>query len=159
MIDLKNKKVLLMGLGILGGGVATAKWLLKQGVNLTITDVKDKDYLVSSLEKLEEFGDKINFVGIDEKGEKGGMVSEIAESRKPEYISIRHLGYMQNGVEDTTSEAVKAWAPAYENYTIQKDGEGSKFILEQDIEDQYEEMFAEMWPKAFQKIKEIAERE
>jgi uncharacterized membrane protein len=42
-------------------------------------------------------GDKINFVGIDEKGEKGGMVSEIAESRKPEYISIRHLGYMQNG--------------------------------------------------------------
>lgn len=104
-------------------------------------------------------GDKINFVGVDEKGQKGGMVSEIAESRKPEYISIRHLGYMQDGVEDTTSDAVKAWAPAYENYSIEKDGEGTKFILMQDIEDQYEQMFGEMWPKALEKIKEIAERE
>ena len=104
-------------------------------------------------------GDKINFVGVDEKGEKGGMVSEIAESRKPKYISIRHLGYMQNGVEDTTSDAVKKGAPTYEIYTIEKDGEGSKFILMQDIEDQYEEMFGEMWPKAIEKIKEISERE
>jgi hypothetical protein len=65
---------------------------------------------------------------------------------------------MQNGVEDTTSDAVKAWTPAYENYTIEKEGEGSKFILMQDIEDQYEQMFGEMWPKAMEKIKEISER-
>lgn len=104
-------------------------------------------------------GDKINFIGIDEKGEKGGMVSEIAESRKPEYVSIRHLGYIMNGVVDTTSDAVKAWAPAYENYSIVKDGDGSKFILEQDLEDSYEEMFKELWPKALEKLKEVAERQ
>ncbi len=104
-------------------------------------------------------GDKILFIGIDEKGEKGGMVSEIAESRKPEYISIRHLGYMQNGVEDTTSDAVKTWAPAFENYTLIKEGGGTKFVLEQDIEDKYEQMFSDLWPKALQKVKEISERE
>ena len=39
--NLKNKKVLLMGLGVLGGGVATARWLLEQGAALTITDIKN----------------------------------------------------------------------------------------------------------------------
>ena len=43
--NLKNKKVLLMGLGVLGGGVATARWLLEQGAALTITDIKNADAL------------------------------------------------------------------------------------------------------------------
>lgn len=33
-----------------------------------------------------------------------GMVAEIAENRKNEFISIRHLGFISNGVEDTTRE-------------------------------------------------------
>lgn len=44
-----------MGLGILGGGVATAKWLLRQGAVLTITDMKEKEALAPSLLKIEEF--------------------------------------------------------------------------------------------------------
>jgi uncharacterized protein YndB with AHSA1/START domain len=35
-----------------------------------------------------------------------GMVSEIAENRTNEFISIRHLGYIAQGVEDTTSESI-----------------------------------------------------
>jgi hypothetical protein len=46
-----------------------------------------------------------------------GMVAEIAEHRPNEFISIRHLGMISDGVEDTESEEVRAWAPAYENYT------------------------------------------
>ena len=46
------------------------------------------------------------------------MVSEIAENKPNEFISIRHLGYIANGIEDTQSEAIRAWAPAYENYTF-----------------------------------------
>ena len=61
-MELKNKKVLQMGLGILGGGTATAKWLLEQGAILTITDLKDSKHLQPSLEKLESFKNKINFV-------------------------------------------------------------------------------------------------
>jgi UDP-N-acetylmuramoylalanine--D-glutamate ligase len=55
IMQLKNKKVLLMGLGVLGGGVATAKWLLKQGAELTITDMKDEEALTPSLLKLRDF--------------------------------------------------------------------------------------------------------
>jgi hypothetical protein len=37
------------------------------------------------------------------------MVAEIAENRRNEFISIRHLGFIANGIVDTTSEVVKAW--------------------------------------------------
>lgn len=61
-MELKGKKVLQMGLGTLGGGVATTKWLLEQGAVLTVTDLNTPEYLQSSLEKLDEFRDHIKFV-------------------------------------------------------------------------------------------------
>jgi hypothetical protein len=39
-----------------------------------------------------------------------GMVSRIVAHRPNEFLSIEHLGIVKNGVEDTKSEAVKAWA-------------------------------------------------
>ena len=48
----KNKKTLLFGLGILGGGVETAKFLLKKGVKLSVTDSKSKEHLLPSIAKL-----------------------------------------------------------------------------------------------------------
>ncbi len=53
-MDLKGKKVLLMGLGILGGGVATARFLAERGALLTVTDMKSLEYLKPSLEKLQD---------------------------------------------------------------------------------------------------------
>jgi hypothetical protein len=58
-------------------------------------------------------GSKILFLGPDpDTGEEGGMVSRIAENKPYEFISIKHLGIVQNGVEDTSSEAARKWAPA-----------------------------------------------
>jgi UDP-N-acetylmuramoylalanine--D-glutamate ligase len=53
-MNIKNKRVLLVGLGILGGGVSTAKWLCDNGAILTITDLKDEKYLKSSISKLQK---------------------------------------------------------------------------------------------------------
>lgn len=47
-----GKKVLVFGLGLLGGGVATTNWLLKQGAKVTVTDLKDKTQLESSLKQI-----------------------------------------------------------------------------------------------------------
>jgi len=49
---LKNKKVVVMGLGLLGGGVETVRWLVKKGANVLVTDLKPKRELKESLEKL-----------------------------------------------------------------------------------------------------------
>lgn len=48
----KGKKVLLFGLGSLGGGVATARWLFDNGAKLRITDLKTKTDLKRSLDRL-----------------------------------------------------------------------------------------------------------
>jgi len=54
-MNLSGKKVLVMGLGIIGGGLETVKWLLKQGAKITITDLRTKKELNPSLEKLKNF--------------------------------------------------------------------------------------------------------
>src|SRR3989344_5815820 len=48
----RGKKVLIFGLGLLGGGVATAKWFINQGAKVTITDLKTKEELKSSLKQI-----------------------------------------------------------------------------------------------------------
>ena len=103
-------------------------------------------------------GSKILFLGPNENGEMGGMVSRIKENRLYEYISIEHLGMVQNGQEDTTSDAVKQWAGSLENYTFKsKDGK-TELLVDMDINDEYKEMFEGMWPNALQKLKEISEK-
>lgn len=102
---------------------------------------------------------KILFLGPDPKtGKEGGMVSRIAENKQYEFISIEHIGIVQNGVEDTTSEEAKKWTPAFENYTfMEKDG-ATEVQIDVDTVDEFMEMFGKMWPEALQKLKEIAER-
>lgn len=60
--ELKNKKVLLIGLGILKGGLSTALWLLKQKVQLTITDLKSQTALAPSIRTLKKYSSRIKFV-------------------------------------------------------------------------------------------------
>ncbi len=51
-MDFKDRKVLIFGLGLLGGGVATTNWFLKQGARVTVTDLKTKEQLEPSLKKI-----------------------------------------------------------------------------------------------------------
>lgn len=55
-------------------------------------------------------GSKMLFVGFDEKGNKGGMVSEIADNIKNKYISIRHYGMVLENIEITSGQEVEKWA-------------------------------------------------
>ncbi len=103
-------------------------------------------------------GSKILFLAPSENGMMSGMVSRIAESRPYEYVSIEHLGVVQDGNEDTSSEAVKGWAGAHENYTLTEKNGGTEVLVEIDTVDEYKQMFEEMWPRAVQKLKELAEK-
>ncbi len=88
-----------------------------------------------------------------------GMVAEIAQNRKNEFISIRHLGFISNGVEDMTSEAVRAWAPAYENYTFISVPDGTKLVIELDVFSEWEQYMNDAWPKALALLKQLSEAE
>ena len=86
-----------------------------------------------------------------------GMVAEIAENRPNEFISIRHLGCLADGTEDTDSDSVRAWAPAYENYTFNSVTEGTKLVVDQDVTEDFEQFMQETWPKALELLKELCE--
>lgn len=105
-------------------------------------------------------GSKILFLGPDPTtGKMGGMASRIKENRLHEYISIEHLGMVNDGKEDTTSEAVKAWAGVHENYTFKEKDKNTEVLVDMDSAvGDFEEMFKDMWPKALQKLKELAEK-
>jgi len=57
----KNKKITMLGLGVLGRGVNVAKFLADRGAVLTITDLKTKEELASSVRKLHKYKN-IHFV-------------------------------------------------------------------------------------------------
>lgn len=103
-------------------------------------------------------GSKMLFLGPDPKtGKEGGMVSRIAENRPYEFLSIEHIGLMSDGVEDMTSEEVKKWTPAFENYTFKEMNGDTEFLVDIDVADEYEQTFTEMWPNALEKLKELCE--
>jgi hypothetical protein len=105
-----------------------------------------------------EKGAKIRFLGKNQNGKIEGMSSEIAENKPLDFISIRHLGMIHDGKEDTESEEVKSWTPAYENYTLIEMGNNTRFIVDMDSPETYVEMFNRAWPKALDKLKEISEK-
>lgn len=84
-----------------------------------------------------------------------GMVAEIAECRPNEFLSIRHLGFVAKGIEDTESETVRAWAPAYENYTFNSVAEGTKLVVEQDVTEDFEQYMKDAWPKALELLERL----
>lgn len=99
-------------------------------------------------------GERIRFLG---PGGEEGMVAEIAENRPGEFISIRHLGFVANGVEDTESEAVRAWAPAYENYTLRRVDEGTQLVVDMDAFGDMTDFMTETWPQALARLKALCE--
>ena len=98
-------------------------------------------------------GSKVLF--LDGKGM--GMVSKIDDAIPNEYMSFEHLGYVKDGVEDVTSDKVKSWAGAHENYTLNDVAGKTELVVDMDINDEYKDYFTQTFPKALAKVKELAE--
>lgn len=81
------------------------------------------------------------------------MVSEIAELELHRRVSIRHLGFVAQGVEDTTSEAVRAWAPAYEDYTLEPVDAGTHLVIDLDVAPAWLGPMDALWPRALEALR------
>ena len=93
-------------------------------------------------------------------GKGSGMVSTIVENKPNEFMSIKHLGTIKNGVEDLDSEENKQWAGALENYTLLESGGKTVLHVELsglDIPKEFEDYFLQTWPKALDKLKALSE--
>ncbi|MUP47415.1 SRPBCC domain-containing protein [Gramella sp. BOM4] len=103
-------------------------------------------------------GSKILFVGEDENGKKGGMVSEIAAHKPADFISIRHYGILDGDTEVTTGEQVEKWAGGFENYYFKENDGITTVTVEMDAIDEYLDYFNKTYPEALDRLKEISEK-
>jgi hypothetical protein len=103
-------------------------------------------------------GSKMLFIGTDEKGEKGGMVSEIFENILNRFISIRHYGLLKANVEITEGPEVEKWANGFENYSFLEKNGTTTVTVELDTSEDFVDYMNQTYPKALDKLKEICEK-
>jgi Activator of Hsp90 ATPase homolog 1-like protein len=92
---------------------------------------------------------------LDSKNE--GMVSTIAENIPNEFLSIKHLGIVKNGVEDLDSAETREWAGSLENYTLKTVNGKTELTIDMDVTEEHKDYFKNTWPKALDKLKKLAE--
>jgi len=63
----KGKKITVMGLGLFGGGVGAVKYLVSQGAEVTVTDLKSAEELSASLKRLDDLPVKFKLGKHDEE--------------------------------------------------------------------------------------------
>lgn len=104
-----------------------------------------------------EKGSKMLFVGVDENGDKGGMVSRIVEHTPLQFVSIQHYGMLQAGEEITEGPQVEQWANGFENYTFTEQNGTTALQVHLDVVDDFEGYMNETYPPALAKLKENCE--
>ncbi len=112
----------------------------------------------SSYEGSWDKGSKILFIGVDEKGEKGGMVSRVAENIPNQFVSIQHYGLLSADKEITEGPEVEKWANGFENYTFEENNGTATVTVDLDITEDFLAYMNQTYPKALDKLKEICEK-
>lgn len=102
-------------------------------------------------------GEDIRFVGSGEN--QGGTFANLVEVREPEYLLARHTAIiLANGELDSTSEDAKGWVGTTEEYTFTEKNGKTELKVVITTNPAWESMFADSWPAALEKLKEISER-
>ena len=99
-------------------------------------------------------GSRIRFLS----PEGSGMYSVIDRLIPNEFMSFRHLGEIVEGKELPNDEKSGQWNGAMENYTLIQTDHTTSLLVDIDMMAEHEEFFQKAFPKALEKVKEIAER-
>lgn len=111
----------------------------------------------STYEGTWEKGTKMLFVGVDDKGEKGGMVSRIVENTPSLFVSVQHYGLVSGGKEITDGPEVEKWANGFENYTFEENNGTTTVTVHLDATEAFLDYMNETYPRALDKLKAICE--
>lgn len=101
-----------------------------------------------------EEGGKILFLGCH----GNGMLARIETLKPYETMTFVHLGEIKDGVEDTTSAKVLEWAGSKEMYTLAATQDGTQLTVTLDMTKEFVAMFDNVWPKALDIVKVLAEQ-
>lgn len=92
-------------------------------------------------------------------GDGNGMVSTITSLKEPTEVIFSHLGLIQDGKEDTQSEAVAEWSGIEEKYFLRAiDENTTELRAVTHTTKEREEMMNTGFNKGFELVKNLAER-
>jgi uncharacterized protein YndB with AHSA1/START domain len=98
--------------------------------------------------------EKIRFIG----NQGSGTLALIKKYQPYDHIAATHIAaLLPGGVEDTDSDLAKGWIGTKESYTFTEQDNHTNVVVEIITNPSWEEMFADGWPKALAKLKEICE--
>jgi hypothetical protein len=103
-------------------------------------------------------GSKIRFIGVDENGIKGGMVSRIKENIPNTFVSIQHYGMVKGDQEITEGPEVDKWANGLENYSFEESNGSTLVTVTLDTAEDFVDYMNSIYPNALAKLKEICEK-
>jgi len=103
-------------------------------------------------------GSKIHFLGTNEQGEIGGMVSEVVENIPNKFVSIRHYGVLAGDKEITEGSEVEKWAGGLENYTFKENNNQTTVYVDVDTTEDFKEYMNSTFPSALNELKKICEK-
>ncbi len=121
-LSLRGKRVLVAGLGLFGGGAAAARYLVAQGADVLVTDLKTEMQLAASLQELSDLDLELRLGRheCDDFGEADLVVANPAIPFRSEYLQTSIGG----GVPVTTE--IGLFAARFPGRTIAVTGTSGK---------------------------------
>lgn len=99
-------------------------------------------------------GDEIRFLGPNDDGTPSGLFGTIVENRPHEFVSVRYLGEIENGVENPVGPA----AGLHESYSFSETDGSTTLVVELEVPDEWAHDMQSMWSEAIVRINHLAER-
>ncbi len=99
-------------------------------------------------------GGEVHFWGPD----GNGTLSKILRNDTYHNMIFEHQGIIKNGKKDTESPEAKAWQGIREDYTITQTDDITTIFVQIDLPEKYEESMSKSFPKALEKVMELAEK-
>lgn len=101
---------------------------------------------------------KIYFVGTDEDGNEGGMISKVVVHVPNEYLSLENVGFINNSEEVTTGPEVEEWLGGHENYRFVEESGRTTVTVEVEVPDDHVFYFNEAYPLGLERLKRLVEK-
>ncbi len=107
MLDLRNKRITVMGLGVHGGGLGVTRFLLEQGAHVIVTDLRSAEVLQPSLQSLA--GLPVEFVLGEHRDQDFELVDMVIRNpgvpRESRYLQLARAAGVAIEMEMTLSSA------------------------------------------------------
>ena len=87
-----------------------------------------------------------------------GLNSIIFKRVENEYMAFKHLSEIKDYIVQPIDETGVGWSNLMETYRLTSIDEGTLLEGTMDMTEKYIDYFEEIFPKAFEKIKELSER-